>query len=91
MEGLGYDRPSSHLPYRLIYIIALIIQLFCVLLSPLVTINPTFSPMRVALAGTHHFYSCERAKADFGYRPIVEFNDAVKKTLEHFKFLKKTT
>ena len=88
VKGLGYEGPSRHLPYWLVYFIALVIQLICTILSPLVTISPTFSPMRVALAGTHHYYSCERAKRDFGYQPVVNFDDAVARTLEHFSFLK---
>ena len=86
--GLGYKAPTWHLPYWLVYLFALIVQFFCTLLSPLATIKPTFSPMRVALAGTHHYYSCARAKKDFGYKPVVEFDDAVSRTLEYFSYLK---
>ena len=89
VTGLGYPPPSRHLPYWLVYFIALMLQLFCWMLSPLATITPTFSPMRVALAGTHHYYSCERAKKDFGFQPIVQFDEAVERTLKHFHFLRK--
>ncbi len=88
VKGLGYSPPKYHLPYWLVYFIALVVQFFCTLLSPLVTINPTFSPMRVALSGTHHYYSCERAKKDFGFKPVVDFDDGVTRTLEHFSHLK---
>lgn len=88
VAGLGYTPPSRHLPYFLVYFIAMLVQLFCTVLSPLVTIKPTFSPMRVALAGTYHYYSCERARQDFDFQPVVEFNEAVQRTLEHFSYLK---
>ncbi len=88
LQGLDYKAPSRHLPYTLVYVIALVVQFFCTLLSPVVTIKPTFTPMRVALAGTHHYYSCERAKRDFGYRPVVELDEAISRTIEHFEHLR---
>lgn len=89
VTGLGYQAPSRHLPYWLVYLLAMVLQLLCWLLSPLTTIKPTFSPMRVALAGTHHYYSCQRAQRDFQFKPIVPFDEALERTLQHFSFLKK--
>lgn len=86
--GLGYRPPTRHLPYWLIYFISLLVHLVCKLLSPLLTLTPTFTPMRVALAGTHHYYSCARAKRDFGFKPVVKFDEALARTLEHFSFLR---
>lgn len=91
VTGLGYQAPRYHLPYWLVYFIASVLQLVCWVLSPLTTITPTFSPMRVALAGTHHYYSCDRAKKDFGFQPVVEFDEALDRTLKHFSFLKKSS
>lgn len=85
VTGLNYAPPSFHLPAWLVYFIALLLQFIAILLKPLVTIRPTFTPMRVALASTHHYYSCERAKKDFGYRPPVDFDEGLKVALEHFK------
>ena len=90
LTGLGYPAPKYNLPFWLVYFIALVLQLAAFLLQPLVTIKPTFTPMRVALAGTHHYYSCERAKRDYGYKPLVPFEEAVRKSLEHFSYLKKS-
>jgi len=73
-----------------VYVIAVVVQFCCTLLSPLVTIKPTFSPMRVALAGTHHYYSCDRAKRELGYKPVVDMDEAIARTLEHFKDLRNT-
>lgn len=89
VAGLGYQPPSRHLPYWLVYLLAWLVNLLCLVLSPLVTFTPTFSPMRVALAGTHHYYSCQRAKKDFGFRPVVPFEEAMARTLEHYSYLRK--
>ena len=41
------------------------------IVSPLFTIKSTFTPSRVALAGTVHYYSCSRAKEQLGYVYLV--------------------
>ena len=90
LTGLNYPAPKYHLPYWLVYFIALLLQVLTWCVSPLVSFSPTFTPMRVALAGTHHYYSCEKAKRHFGYKPVVPFEKAVSLSLEHFSFLKNT-
>jgi len=87
LVGLGYAAPKYYLPYKLVYILALILQAVCVVLRPLVDIRPTFTPMTCALAGTHHYYSCERAKKELGYVPLVSLDDAILQTLKSFQHL----
>ena len=87
--GLGYDAPKYKIPYGVLYVIALVIQIFCFLLKPFKELQPTLTPMKVALAGTHHFYCCERAKAELGYKPAVSVDDGIHLTLEHFAYLKR--
>ncbi|KAI4887900.1 hypothetical protein NFI96_012480 [Prochilodus magdalenae] len=89
LVGLGYDAPRYHLPYALVYGIALLLWLLTLLLSPLVTIKPTFTPMRVALAGTYHYYSCARAKQDMGYKPLVSLKEAIARTVASYPHLRK--
>lgn len=87
--GLGYAAPRYKIPYTLLFYIALVVQFFCTLLKPLVVIKLTFSPMRVALAGTHHYYSCERAKNDFAYKPLVNMDKAIDLTVQSYAELRK--
>ncbi|XP_065499546.1 sterol-4-alpha-carboxylate 3-dehydrogenase, decarboxylating [Caloenas nicobarica] len=88
LTGLNYDPPKYHIPYWLAYYLALLLSLVLWLLSPLVTIKPTFTPMRVALAGTFHYYSCERAKRDMGYKPVVSLDEAIDRTLQSYPHLR---
>eukprot|EP01137_Pigoraptor_chileana_P000180 Opistho-2@35890 len=88
LTGLGYPAPQSNLPYRFVYVIAVILQFFCFILRPITVIKPTFTPMKVALAGTYHYYDCSAAKRDFGYKPIVKLSDGIADTLEHFRHLR---
>ncbi|KAK9393487.1 Sterol-4-alpha-carboxylate 3-dehydrogenase decarboxylating-like [Crotalus adamanteus] len=91
LTGLHYDPPKYHIPYWLAYYLALLFSLVLLVLSPLVTIHPTFTPMRVALAGTFHYYSCEQAKRDMGYKPVVRLDEAIARTIKSYSHLQRTT
>ncbi|XP_013930341.1 PREDICTED: sterol-4-alpha-carboxylate 3-dehydrogenase, decarboxylating [Thamnophis sirtalis] len=91
LTGLHYDPPKYSIPYWLAYYLALLLSLVLLLLRPLVTIHPTFTPMRVALAGTFHYYSCERAKRDLGYKPLVRLDEAIVRTIKSYPHLHRTT
>ncbi|KAK5864978.1 hypothetical protein PBY51_016174 [Eleginops maclovinus] len=88
LVGLGYAAPRYHLPYTLVYGLALLLWLLALILRPLVSFKPTFTPMRVALAGTHHYYSCDRAKQDLGYKPVVSLKDGVARTVQSYPHLR---
>uniref|UniRef100_A0A8D0GNC3 Sterol-4-alpha-carboxylate 3-dehydrogenase, decarboxylating n=1 Tax=Sphenodon punctatus TaxID=8508 RepID=A0A8D0GNC3_SPHPU len=87
LTGLNYDDPKYHIPYWLAYYLALLLSLVVLLLSPLFVIKPTFTPMRVALAGTFHYYSCERAKRDMNYKPLVSLDEALQRTVQSYPHL----
>lgn len=88
LVGLGYAPPRYHLPYTLVYGLALLLWLLSVILRPLISFKPTFTPMRVALAGTHHYYSCKRAKEDLGYTPAVSLKEGIARTVESYPHLR---
>lgn len=89
LSGLNYEPPKYHIPYWVAYYLALLVSLLVTLVSPIIQIQPTFTPMRVALAGTFHYYSCEKAKKLMGYRPLVSMDEAVEKTVGSFPHLRK--
>lgn len=71
------------------YYLALLLALLVMVMRPVIQLQPTFTPMRVALAGTFHYYSCERAKRLMGYRPLVSMDDAIERTVQSFRYLRK--
>lgn len=89
LVGLGYAAPRYHLPYMLVYGLALLLWLVALILRPLVSFKPTFTPMRVALAGTHHYYSCEGAKEDLAYRPLISLKEGIARTVLSYPHLRK--
>lgn len=85
LQAVDLPPPRIKLPYLLIYCLSVLLQCVCFLLSPMATIRPTFTPMRVALAGTHHYYNCSRAKRDFGYKPLVGLEEGLRRAVRHYK------
>uniref|UniRef100_A0A671QNL2 NAD(P) dependent steroid dehydrogenase-like n=1 Tax=Sinocyclocheilus anshuiensis TaxID=1608454 RepID=A0A671QNL2_9TELE len=81
LVGLGYSALRYHLPYTLVYGIALLLWLIAVLLRP------------VALAGSHQYYSCAQAKEDMAAlrpkRTWVPLREAIVRTVESYPHLRK--
>ncbi|XP_044923965.1 sterol-4-alpha-carboxylate 3-dehydrogenase, decarboxylating isoform X2 [Mustela putorius furo] len=89
LTGLNYEAPKYHIPYWGAYCLALLLALVVMVMRPVIQLQPTFTPMRVALAGTFHYYSCERAKRLLGYRPLVSMDDAIERTVRSFRYLRR--
>lgn len=89
LVALGYPAPRFHLPYLLVYGLALLLWFLSLILRPVMSFKPTFTPMRVALAGTHHYYSCDRAKRDLGYKPVVGLKQGIERTVQSYPHLRK--
>ena len=49
-----------------LYFTAWLVSMIAWLISPLYTLKSTFTPSRVALAGTAHYYNCGKAKSLLG-------------------------
>jgi sterol-4alpha-carboxylate 3-dehydrogenase (decarboxylating) len=77
----------------------MLVALVLWLLSPIVKIESTFTPMRIALAGTHHYYSSKKARSDFscvqrtdrvqaqrdmGYKPLLSVDEALRLTIASY-------
>ena len=90
-EGLGYPRPSVHLPAWLILAIAVFVVRVVVPLAALCgkTIQSDFTPARIRLATVSRTFSCEAAKRDLGYVPEVSMDEALRRTIKYFDHLKK--
>ncbi len=85
LTKLDYPAPSIKIPFLLVYYIAVLMGLIATLISPIVKWRPRITKFSVALIGTHHYYSCERAKRELGYRPRVSMDEGLKETLKYFE------
>lgn len=89
-QGLGYGSPRIHLPYMLVMAIACFVQYILVpLLKPFKRLETDFTPFRITVSAVNRTFSPKRAMDDFGYEPKVDMDEALKRTLLYFSFLKR--
>ena len=86
--GAGYTPPNISIPYQLALFLSMIVNFFMVLLRPVVKLRTTFIPSRIALAGTHHYYNCGKAKKLLGYKPLYSMEEGIKQALASYPHLR---
>lgn len=84
-RGLGNPLPSLHLPSSLMLPMGILSEK----LGALFKFSPTFTRQSVTYATVDHYYSCERARVDFGYVPPVPLRTAITTTIDAFKHLRR--
>jgi len=84
-KNFGYPETSLKLPYGLMYVFSVVVMYIALILSPIVKLNPTFTPMRICNSGATKTFSIEKAKKDFGYKPLISLEEGKRRTLEYFK------
>lgn len=86
--NMGYPPTKFRVPYTIVYYYSVLLVFICHLLGYLgIKMDPTFTPLRVANAGCHRFFSIEKAKRELGYKPIYSLKEGMEKTLAYFKSL----
>ncbi|XP_020598855.1 3beta-hydroxysteroid-dehydrogenase/decarboxylase-like isoform X2 [Phalaenopsis equestris] len=87
LEGLGYQRPSIHLPANFVLALAEVAKFFQEKLLSCKTSNPfvTASTIR-SFTGTRTF-DCSNAERVIGYSPVVSLEDGVTLTIASFSQL----
>ena len=85
LTQLGYTAPKKHVPYVVVYVLAWVLCWLSWMVRPLVKWTPFLSPFKVALAGTHHYYNCDKARKELGYVPVVSLEDGIKQTVEFYQ------
>lgn len=81
LTKMNISPPKGNIPYWFLYAIAWLLMFISFLISPIYQWSPFLTPFKVALSGTHHYYSCEKAKAELGYVPLVNLKDAIDITI----------
>ncbi|KAL0918885.1 hypothetical protein M5K25_010932 [Dendrobium thyrsiflorum] len=87
LEGLGYQRPSIHIPVNIVLALAKVARFFQEKLLPCKTSNSfvTASTFR-SFTGTRTF-DCSNAERVIGYSPVVSLKDGVTLTIASFSQL----
>jgi len=83
LEGFGYPehmRPHKHLPAGPIIAVAWVVELVIKLLRLFgVHLQTDFTVFRMLVATKHRHFSCEAAKRDLGYRPLVSVEEGLRR------------
>lgn len=81
-DELGVKRPRMSIPYCCAYSVASIVEMTSTLLS--ISRPPLVTRYRISNAGRDYHFSIEKANRLLGYKPTVEFNEAVRSTVRWF-------
>jgi hypothetical protein len=72
-------------PFWLIYVLAIFFDLFCFLLSPFISWQPTFTRELVLSMNWSLAYTNERSVRILKYTPQLSYQEAMKKTRDYFR------
>lgn len=91
--GLGYDSAYLRLPYRVALYLSFIAQAGASLASLIrgKKVEITFSPSRMQIVGTEHYYNISAAKKDIGYTPLWNMDQGIYLALLSFAALRNKT
>ena len=89
LGDLGYPKPSVCIPAIVCLVIAMIIEIILILISPLYKPSQplSFTRHRVRLLTTHRQISCSKAKKCLGYQPRVSLDEGMQRTIDYFQYL----
>lgn len=89
LEGLGYRRPSIHLPLALILVIAMLFEyVIRPLLRPIKELTTDFTVFRVRIVTRQRAFSSAKARRLLGYTPATPLKEGIRRTVEHFEHLR---
>lgn len=79
---MGYRNTQSiRIPRPLGLVLGTFVDTMAALLSPIVTIHPSFTAFRVKLITANRFFDIRKAKDVLGYAPIVGMDEAIRRTV----------
>jgi 2-alkyl-3-oxoalkanoate reductase len=82
---LGYPRITGKVPYWLAYTVAAIAEGIDTLKGGTLNAENGLTRFSVRYMVTHHYYSIEKAKRDFGWTPKVNLTEGIRLTVEALK------
>ncbi|KAJ3375431.1 hypothetical protein GGF31_004549 [Allomyces arbusculus] len=80
---------SLHLPRLPMLVLAYLTAFFVWLISPIVHIDPVFTPFRVRVTTATRTFACDKAKERLGYRPLVQLDEALERSIDWIKTVDK--
>ncbi|XP_020251975.1 3beta-hydroxysteroid-dehydrogenase/decarboxylase [Asparagus officinalis] len=88
VEGLGYERPSIHIPVSVMMPIAHLVELTYKVFSRYGMRVPQLTPSRIRLLSCNRTFSCTKARVQLDYEPIVPLKEGLKRTIDSYSHLR---
>ncbi|KAF3323453.1 3beta-hydroxysteroid-dehydrogenase/decarboxylase isoform 1 isoform X1 [Carex littledalei] len=88
LEGLGYERPSIKIPKYVMMPVAHLVEYTFKVFSRYGMSVPQLTPSRIRLLTCNRTFSCNKAKDQLGYEPIVTLKEGLRRTVESYPHLK---
>ncbi|KAJ7284218.1 hypothetical protein O6H91_08G071200 [Diphasiastrum complanatum] len=88
VEQLGYERPTIHLPVRVVMPLAYLVEWASKQLAPLGVPTTHFTPSRIRLVTSWRSFNCARATKYLNYAPPVTLEEGIRRTVEAFFHLR---
>ncbi|KAJ4763000.1 Reticulon-like protein [Rhynchospora pubera] len=88
LEGLGYERPSIKIPKYVMMPVARLVEYTYQVFSRYGMSVPQLTPSRIRLLTCNRTFSCNKAKDQLGYEPIVSLKEGLRRTVESYPHLK---
>lgn len=82
---LGYEPVRMKLPYRVVYGIAAVAEAVDTLRGGSLGTEDGLSRFAIKYLCTHHYFSIDKARRDFGYNPRVSIKEGIDKTIAHLQ------
>jgi nucleoside-diphosphate-sugar epimerase len=82
-DEMDLPRPKLSVPFRLVYVIAFLMEMIYKLLR--IKKAPLLTRYRISNGGMDYFFSIDKAKALLGYNPSVNFVEGVKRTVKWYQ------
>lgn len=81
LDGLDLTRPSYRVPFAIAFSSAAIREGLDALRG-IQTTEESLTRFTIRYLTTHHYFSCAKAKRDFGYQPIVPLEEGIARTIQ---------
>ncbi|XP_061189664.1 3 beta-hydroxysteroid dehydrogenase/Delta 5--_4-isomerase type 2-like [Saccostrea echinata] len=88
LESRGFKLTSYYIPLFLVFAICLIVETFCLLISPFKRISFSLSLSGIIFSTRKFYVKYDKAKTLIKYSPLYSFEKAVKQSLPYYKNLK---
>jgi 2-alkyl-3-oxoalkanoate reductase len=82
-DEMGLKRPRLSVPFGFLYPVSFLMEMINKLLR--LSAPPLLTRYRISNGGRDYYFSIEKAKQILGYKPIVDFKEAINRTVDWYR------